>query len=148
MFRHDCDDAALVEAYRRAMCVVLPSVCTTIFGQQTAVPELLGQTLLEGMSCGAPVICTNVGSMPEIVKDGISGFVVAPNNPGAIAQRLLWFRDHPQEAQAMGRAGRALILEKFTWPKTVGRCLRIYGISNLAAPDTVEKSAQVAKVGC
>ena len=47
-FRHDCDDDALVEAYRRAMCVVLPSVYRTMYGDETKVPELLGQTLLEG----------------------------------------------------------------------------------------------------
>jgi glycosyltransferase involved in cell wall biosynthesis len=64
-FRHDCDDAELVEAYRGAMCVVLPSVYRTIYGEETQVPELLGQTLLEGMACGRPVICTRVASMPR-----------------------------------------------------------------------------------
>ena len=48
-FRHDCTDEEIVEAYRRALCVVLPIVYTDMYGGQTQVPELLGQTLLEGM---------------------------------------------------------------------------------------------------
>jgi alpha-maltose-1-phosphate synthase len=126
-FRHDCDDAGLVDAYRRAMCVVLPSVYRTMYGHETRVPELLGQTLLEGMACGAPVICTDVASMPEIVEDGVSGFVVPPNDPQALGKRIQWLADHPAEAAGMGRAGRCRVLQKFTWPQVVQRCLSAYG---------------------
>jgi glycosyltransferase involved in cell wall biosynthesis len=125
-FRHDCDDAALVEAYRRALCVVLPSVYRTMYGHETRVPELLGQTLLEGMACGAPVICTDVASMPEIVDNGLNGFIVPPNDPAALRQAIRWLADHPARASEMGRAGRRRVLEKFTWPQVVRRCLSIY----------------------
>jgi glycosyltransferase involved in cell wall biosynthesis len=125
-FRHDCDDAELVQAYRGALCVVLPSVYRTIYGDETRVPELLGQTLLEGMACERPVICTRVASMPEIVEDGVCGFIVPPNDPVAIAERLGWLRDHPAEAAAMGAAARQRVLEKFTWPQVVRRCLELY----------------------
>jgi glycosyltransferase involved in cell wall biosynthesis len=125
-FRHDCDDAELVEAYRASICVVLPSVYRTIYGDETRVPELLGQTLLEGMACGRPVICTRVASMPEIVEDGRSGFIVPPNDPAALADRIKWLREHPAEAAAMGVAARQRVLDKFTWPQVVRRCLQIY----------------------
>src|SRR5262249_42006379 len=59
-FYHDCSDADIVSAYRSAICIVLPSVYRNIYGIETNVPELLGQTLLEGMSCGAPALCTRV----------------------------------------------------------------------------------------
>ena len=55
-FHQGCDDAALIERYRRAICVVLPSVYRTMYGDETMVPELLGQPLLEGMACGLPAI--------------------------------------------------------------------------------------------
>jgi glycosyltransferase involved in cell wall biosynthesis len=126
-FRHDCDDAALVRAYRQALCVVLPSVYRTMYGETTNVPELLGQTLLEGMACGAPVICTNVASMPEIVADGVTGFIVPPNDPVSLGAKLVWLREHPEEARKMGDAARKWVLEKFTWPAVVHRCLEIYG---------------------
>jgi glycosyltransferase involved in cell wall biosynthesis len=125
-FRHDCDDGELARAYRRALCVVLPSVYRDLYGQETRVPELLGQTLLEGMACGAPAVCTNVASLPEVVEDGVTGFVVPPNDPAALGGRLRWLRDHPEQARAMGRAARARILERFTWPQVVQRCLDIY----------------------
>ena len=126
-FRHDCDDAALVQAYRKALCIVLPSVYKNMYGGETRVPELLGQTLLEGMACGTPAICTDVASMPEVVEDGVTGFVVPAHNVNALGQKLVWLREHPQEAIELGRAARRRVLEKFTWPRVVRRCLEIYG---------------------
>jgi glycosyltransferase involved in cell wall biosynthesis len=125
-FYADFDDAALVRAYRSAMCVVLPSVYTDVYGGTTQVPELLGQTLLEGMACGLPAICTSVASMPEIVVDGVTGFVVPPNDSKALSDKIAWLRDHPERARAMGEAARLHILDKFTWPRVVQRCLNIY----------------------
>jgi glycosyltransferase involved in cell wall biosynthesis len=125
-FHHDCSDADIVRAYRSAMCVVLPSVYKNIYGQDTQVPELLGQTLLEGMACGTPAICSDVASMPEIVVNGKTGFVVPPNDPAALEQKLSWFCKYPQEAAAMGHAARRRVLDHFTWPRVVERCLEIY----------------------
>ncbi len=125
-FRTDCDDAEVVRAYRRAACVVLPSVYTTMYGDESVVPELLGQTLLEGMACGTPVICTNVASMPEIVVDGLTGFVVPPNDPATLRAKLEWLRDHPAEAVRMGMAARQRVLDYFTWSQTVASCLKAY----------------------
>lgn len=125
-FRHDCDDAALVEAYRRALCVVLPSVYRTRYGGETRVPELLGQTLLEGMACGAPAVCTDVASMPEVVEDGVTGFVVPPNDPDALREKLLWLRDNPARRAEMGAAARRRVLKQFTWPSVVRNCLKVY----------------------
>ena len=126
IFIHDCDDVTLVKTYRKALCVVLPSVYKNMYGAETNVPELLGQTLLEAMACGTPAICTNVASMPEVVEDGVTGFIVAPNDPAALGGKLEWFRDHPEEANKMGQAARQRVLRKFTWPSVVQRCLEIY----------------------
>jgi glycosyltransferase involved in cell wall biosynthesis len=126
VFRHDCSDDALLEAYRSALCVVLPSVYRTMYGAETKVPELLGQTLLEGMACGTPAICTNVASMPEVVEDGVTGFVVPPNHPDALREKLTLLAEHPDQALAMGEASRARVLQMFTWPSVVRRCLQIY----------------------
>jgi glycosyltransferase involved in cell wall biosynthesis len=126
IFRHQCDDKSLVEAYRRASCVVLPSVYRTMYGTESRVPELLGQTLLEGMACGIPAICTDVASMPEIVRDQVSGFVVPPNDPDSLRDRILWLRQHADDGLAMGEAARRDVLERFTWPAVVRRCLEIY----------------------
>lgn len=126
MFLHHLDDHALVQEYRRALCVVLPSVYRTADGRETSVPELLGQTLLEGMACGIPAICTRVASMPEVVEDGVTGFVVPPNDPQALADRLTWLSEHPDDVVRMGAAARRRVLDHFTWPAVVSRCLSHY----------------------
>jgi glycosyltransferase involved in cell wall biosynthesis len=125
-FRHDCDDAELVRAYQRALCVVLPSVYRPRCGGETRVPELLGQTLLEGMACATAGVGTDVASLPEVVVDGETGFLVPPNNTTALGERLEWLRDHPAEAMRLGEAGCRRVLERFTWPAVVQRCLDAY----------------------
>jgi glycosyltransferase involved in cell wall biosynthesis len=132
-FRYDCTDASLVSAYQGALCIVLPSVYRDLYGGETRVPELLGQTLLEGMACGIPAVCTNVASMPEVVEDGVTGFVVSPNDPAALRERLIWLRDHPEGARRMGEAGRRRVLERFSWPAVARRCLEIYRGRGVAA---------------
>lgn len=129
LFRTDCDDRALVEAYRRALCVVLPSVYRDLYGNVTKVPELLGQTLLEGMACGAPGICTDVASLPEVVEHGVAGFVVPPNDPPALRNAIRNLLDDPARAADMGRRGRERVSSLFTWTGVVNDCLRLYGMS-------------------
>ena len=125
-FLHDVPDDQLAEEYRRALCVVLPSVYTTPDGNSTRVPELLGQTLLEAMASGRPAICTDVGAMPEIVANGRTGFVVPPNDPPAIADAIAVLRADPGRATGMGREGRARVLDAFRWEQVVERCLEAY----------------------
>ena len=126
-FHHEVDDRRLVDAYRRALCLVLPSVYRMSNGQETRVPELLGQTLLEAMACATPVICTRVASMPEIVEDGKTGFIVEPGDHQTLGDRLCWLAAHPAEAEAMGAAGREDVLSRFQWSQVVQRCLDAYG---------------------
>ena len=89
------------------------------------LPLLVDRLWLD-LAGATPVICTNVASMPEIVENGVSGFVVPPNDPAALRERICWLRDHPVEAAAMGREGRRRVLDKFPWPQVVQRCIEIY----------------------
>ena len=125
-FRHDCDDDALVALYRDASCIVLPSVYDDMYGVHTDVPELLGQTLLEGMACGVPAITTAVASLPEIVEHDVSGFVVPPKDSAALTAALRACTDNARSRE-MGRAARARVEARFTWTAVVDRCLEHYG---------------------
>jgi len=118
--------ATLVVAAVVLVCLVLPSVYRTADGHHTDVPELLGQTLIEAMACATPVICTRVASMPEIVVDGVSGFILEPGDSATLRSRLEWLAAHPAEACSMGAAGRARVLERFQWSDVVKRCLDAY----------------------
>lgn len=124
-FRHHVEDAELVSLYRGARAVVLTSRYRDRYGGETPVPELLGQTLLEGMACGAPAITTNVASLPEIVRPGVEGYVVEPD-VAALAAPLAAFWDDPGHARVMGRAARARVMSAFTWDRVVERCLEAY----------------------
>ena len=99
-FHLDFDDAALVEAYRRARFVVLPSLYKDRYGNVTNVPELMGQTLLEGMATGIPAICTDVASMPEAVENGVTGFVVPPDDPDAMRTAITTLYEQPDSPPA------------------------------------------------
>jgi starch synthase len=105
---------------------VLPSVYRDVYGGETRVPELLGQTLLEGMACGAPGLCTDVASLPEVVVHGETGLVVPPNDPVALRAAIRWMRTHPEDRARMGRQARRRVVERFNWPGVVRRCLDLY----------------------
>jgi len=125
-FEHDADDDALVERYRRALVTVLPSVYTPVDGRTTRQPELLGLVVLESMACGTPVIVTDVASLPELVEDGVNGFIVPPNDAAAIGEKIRFLRDHPTAADEMGRRARTAVLDRFTWRAVAARCLDAY----------------------
>ena len=125
-FHHDWDDARLIEGYRTARCAVLPSVYVDRYGRRTSVPELLGQTLLEAMACGTPVVCSDAGGMPEVVEDGVAGFVVPASDPAIMRERLSQLRGDAV-VERMGAAARAHVERRFTWSATARRCLDAYG---------------------
>lgn len=126
-FRHDCDDVALVALYRGASCIVLPSVYDDMYGGHTDVPELLGQTLLEGMACGVPAITTAVASLPEIVEHGVSGFVVPSKDSAALTAAIRACTDKAR-SRDLGCAARARVEARFTWTAVVDRCMEHYGL--------------------
>ena len=121
-------DEKLVEKYRESLVTVLPSVYEDCYGGRTVVPELLGLTVLESMACGTPVIVTEVGSLPEIVEDRVTGFLIPPNKPSAIREKIDFFLANPDIAVEMGKRGREEILKRFTWDAVAKRCLEAYGL--------------------
>ena len=125
-FHTSVADAELVERYRRALVTVLPSVYEDCYGRRTRIPELLGLAALESLACGTPAIVTDVASLPECVRDGITGFVVPPNDARAIRERIYYLAAHPERAAEMGRRGREDVLARFTWDAEAARCEAAY----------------------
>jgi glycosyltransferase involved in cell wall biosynthesis len=125
-FSLSAGDDDLVEKYRRALVTITPSVYNSSLQTNTLVPELLGLAALESMSCGTPVIATNVGSLPEIVKDGETGFLVPPNDPIAIREKIKFLRENPGVVETMSKRCRDWILSRFTWDAVARSCLAAY----------------------
>jgi|HubBroStandDraft_3_1064219.scaffolds.fasta_scaffold15622_3 glycosyltransferase involved in cell wall biosynthesis len=125
-FVTDASDEEVIREYQSCAVSVLPSVYKTVYGDTTEVPELLGFTALEAMACGAPVLATNVCALPEVVVDGVTGFLVSPNDSGALRARIRRLLDDPGEAARLGAAARRRVAEQFTWERTARRCLEAY----------------------
>jgi glycosyltransferase involved in cell wall biosynthesis len=71
---------------------------------------------IEAMACGVPVVATTGGALPEVVgADGVTGLLVPPGDPGALAMAIGTALDQPGLRASIGAAGRARVLERFTW---------------------------------
>lgn len=67
-----------------------------------------------------------VGPEVEFVEDGVTGFVVAPDDPEAVRRRLRQLLADLRMAERMGAAARELVQADFTWERTAERCLKAY----------------------
>jgi L-malate glycosyltransferase len=88
--------------------------------------EGLSNTILESMAAGIPVVATAVGGTPELVDDGVTGFLVAPRNPAALAQAIGHLLEHPEQAKRMGCAGRDKVVRMFSLDKMINAQERLY----------------------
>jgi glycosyltransferase involved in cell wall biosynthesis len=125
-FATDASDEEVVRHYRSHAVSVLPSVCRTVYGDFTELPELLGFAALEAMACGTPVVCSRVGGMEEVVVDGETGYLVPPGEPAPLGERIRRVLGDPPLAARLGQAARARIEERFTWDRVAERCLAAY----------------------
>jgi glycosyltransferase involved in cell wall biosynthesis len=75
--------------------------------------EGLPYSVLEGAAMELPVIGTRISGIVDVVRDGISGVLVEPGQPGQLAAAILNYMYDPQLADAHGKAGRAFVTEKF-----------------------------------
>jgi glycosyltransferase involved in cell wall biosynthesis len=119
-------DGDLPTLYRQAAVLVLPSVQRTCYGRSIEISELLGLVVLEAMASGTPVVCSAIGGIPEIVRHGVTGFLVEPGNALEMHERLAELLGNPTLARRMGQNARELVLERFTWEACAQRCLRAY----------------------
>ncbi len=94
---------------------------TTFFGHRDDVPDLIagmdvvvcpshvepfGRVLIEAMASERPVVATRVGGIPEVVEDGVTGWLVPPGSPADLADRALRLLSNAELRASMGRAGR------------------------------------------
>jgi starch synthase len=90
--------------------------------------EPFGLVNIEAMACGAPVVATATGGIPEIVVDGVTGYLVPPG-PGFVAElaaRVNELLRDPPTARHFGLAGRQRVLDHFTWPAIAAQTAALY----------------------
>jgi glycosyltransferase involved in cell wall biosynthesis len=88
--------------------------------------EGFSNAIIEAMAASLPVIATDVGGNAEAVKDGVSGFIVPPEDSAALAEAICRLLDDPSQACQMGVAGKMLVAEKFTTSAMMGRIRAAY----------------------
>jgi glycosyltransferase involved in cell wall biosynthesis len=81
--------------------------------------EPFGMVAVEASAYGLPVVASRRGGLPEIVQDGVTGWLVESNEPAQLAERIQWLIERPEQARQMGMAGRKRIFKHFTVEKTV-----------------------------
>ena len=100
----------LVEEIQKASVVVLPSLPHM---------ESFGMVLIEAMACQTPVVGTNIGGIPEVITEGIDGFIVPMKDSNALALAIAKVLADKELATCMGHSGEAKVRENFTWDTRV-----------------------------
>jgi glycosyltransferase involved in cell wall biosynthesis len=88
--------------------------------------DTFGVVLVEAMACGIPVVATRWCSIPTIVDEGQSGFLVKPHDPGAVAECLATLAASPALRRQMGVAGREKFLREFTLARHIERMRQVF----------------------
>ncbi len=104
------DRACLRALYRSADVFVMPSRC-----------EPFGLVFLEAMAHGLPCVGVRRDAMPEIIADGVTGYLIEPGDHETLAVRLIQLLARPQRARAMGRHGYQRVATRFLWSHVVER---------------------------
>jgi len=104
----------------RADAAVLAGACHA-FVMPSVAREGLPRAVIEAMAQRVPAIVSNVGGMPELVEDGVSGLVVPPRNPAALAKAIATLAGNRQQCRTLGQAARRRIETAFNIDTTIDK---------------------------
>ncbi|MCX5886872.1 MAG: glycosyltransferase family 4 protein [Proteobacteria bacterium] len=105
----------LIEHYQQARLAVVPSLF-----------ENFPFTCLEAMSCGCPVIASNVGGLPEMIEDGVSGFLFQPDNKEELAEKIVALLSDPALAESMGNEAAIRVRRCYSQEVIIPQILNVY----------------------
>ncbi len=120
----------LQAAYAATDVFVTPSICFDTFGMVN----------LEAMEHGKPVVATVFGGSPEVVADGLTGFVANPFDLEVFSERIARLLADPELARKMGAAGQVRLREQFGIERLIGQCLEEYEIAREQARTSIPRA--------
>jgi glycosyltransferase involved in cell wall biosynthesis len=115
--------AELAFRMSEAAVLVLPSIS-----------EGLGRVVIEAMATGTPVIGSRVGGIPELISDGVNGFLIAPGDEKSLAEKIRILLENRVAARAMGASGRSFAVQLFSTESYVKGYRRIFEIATPTLP--------------
>ncbi|MBW2301676.1 MAG: glycosyltransferase family 4 protein [Deltaproteobacteria bacterium] len=121
VFKKEIPQEELPDYYCVADVVVLPSIHT-----RKGETEGLGVVLLEAMACGVPVVGSNVGGIPDIIKHGETGLLAAEKDPEDLADKILKLVDDKRLRKRVIENGLKLVRENFSWDVIAEKFLQVY----------------------
>jgi glycosyltransferase involved in cell wall biosynthesis len=101
-------------------------VATFDVGVLCTFGEGFSNSIMEYMALGLPVVATEGGGTRELIVDGETGFLVAPSDPEALAERIGQLLDNPAVARRMGEAGKARLRRDFSISRMIDETIRLY----------------------
>jgi glycosyltransferase involved in cell wall biosynthesis len=104
-------DAVLFSGYRQDIPRLMQAADIVVHASVS--PEPFGRVVIEGMVMGSVVIATDIGAPPEIIRSSETGYLVPPDDPRALAERIIEVLSDPDSASAIGRAARADAVHKY-----------------------------------
>ncbi len=124
-----CETLGLMNAveftgYRTDVSALIGQLDVLVHASTSGEP--FGQVVVEGMVAGKPVVATNGGGIPEIVQEGVTGWLVPMGESAPMAEAIMRLLRDPEGAAKMGAAGRQRVLAHFTIELTAKRVQEIY----------------------
>jgi len=88
--------------------------------------EGFGRAIMEALAMEKAVVATNVGGIPDLIKDGENGFLVEPNNPKMLAEKIKELMENKELREKFGKAGRKWVSENFEWNQGIRRFANLF----------------------
>jgi glycosyltransferase involved in cell wall biosynthesis len=107
----------LADAYRSMDVFAFPS---------TGAAEAFGLAAAEALSCGVPVVASDLPGVRSVVADEVAGLLTPPSNPVALAAALRRILDNPSLREGMSRAARERVIARYDWDRHVDGLMKVY----------------------
>lgn len=120
---HTLSEIITFAGFRKDMPKILPCLDLVV---HPALMEGLGVSLLQAAAAGVPIVGARAGGIPEIVRDGVNGYLVEPGNVEQLYDAVSKLLENPVLAQQFGVAGRNVVLHYFSMPTMVEKYVNIY----------------------
>jgi glycosyltransferase involved in cell wall biosynthesis len=122
---------------------VYPDLDLAVIASHT---ENVPYSVLEALLSGVPVVTTNVGGLPDIIKEGVSGKLVPPRNPHALATAILYSLQNRDEAYRLTREGQKMTRQLFDVEHTAREVAQIYATLTPMASETIPNVPEQMKL--
>jgi glycosyltransferase involved in cell wall biosynthesis len=101
--------------------------------------EVFGWMIAEAMAHGKPVVATRVGGIPELIEEGLSGYLVSRGDTAAMSERILRLLGDPELRQRLGANGRDTVAARFDLRKNVTQLIGSYGIGEFCQESSLQR---------